>query len=49
MKLAAARAIASLVTEEELKPDYIIPSPFDKRVAVKVAEEVAKCAHVSVF
>ena len=49
MKLAAARAIASLVSEEELKPDYIIPSPFDKRVAAKVAEEVAKCAHVSVF
>ena len=43
MKLAAARAIASLVNEKELNPDYIIPSPFDKRVAAKVAQEVAKC------
>lgn len=49
MKLAAASAIASLVNEDELKPEYIIPSPFDERVALKVAEEVAKCAHVSVF
>lgn len=49
MKLAAASAIASLVSEDELKPEYIIPSPFDERVAPKVAEEVAKCAHVSVF
>ena len=49
MKLAAARAIASLVTDEELKPEYIIPSPFDPRVAAKVAEEVAKCTHMSVF
>ena len=45
MKLAAARAIASLVNEKELNPDYIIPSPFDKRVAAKVAQEVAKCVH----
>lgn len=43
MKLAAARAIASLVSDEERNAEYIIPSPFDERVAPKVAEEVAKC------
>lgn len=42
MKLAAARAIASIVTEEELSEDYIIPGAFDKRVAVAVAEAVAE-------
>ena len=44
MKLAASRAIASLITDEELNPDYIIPSPFDKRVCGVVAEEVGKVA-----
>ncbi|MBQ2891301.1 MAG: NAD-dependent malic enzyme [Bacilli bacterium] len=44
MKLAASRAIASLITEEELSADYIIPSPFDKRVCKVVAEEVGKVA-----
>ena len=44
MKLAASRAIASLITEEELNADYIIPSPFDKRVCKVVAEEVGKVA-----
>lgn len=42
MKLAAAYAIASLISDEELNEDYVIPSPFDKRVANKVAEEVGK-------
>lgn len=41
MKLAAARAIASIVTDDELRENYIIPDAFDKRVAVKVAEAVA--------
>lgn len=41
MKLAAARAIAAIVTDEELCEDYIIPDAFDKRVAVKVASAVA--------
>ncbi len=41
MKMAAARGIASLVSESELKPDYVIPSPFDPRVAKTVAEAVA--------
>ena len=44
MKLAAAYAIAGLVSGEELKPEYIIPNPFDKRVAKAVAEAVAKAA-----
>lgn len=44
MKLAAAYAIADLITEEELTAEYIIPSPFDPRVAKAVAEAVAKAA-----
>ncbi|MCH5287830.1 MAG: NAD-dependent malic enzyme, partial [Christensenellaceae bacterium] len=42
MKLAAARAIAAIVTDEELTEEYIIPGAFDKRVAPAVAEEVKK-------
>lgn len=42
MKKAAAYAIASLVSNEELSPEYIIPSPFDKRVATEVAKAVAE-------
>ena len=44
MKLAASRAIASLITDEELNEEYIIPSPFDKRVCSCVAEEVGRVA-----
>lgn len=44
MKVAAAYAIAGLVSEEELSPEYIIPNPFDKRVAESVAKAVAKAA-----
>ncbi|MBQ8554346.1 MAG: NAD-dependent malic enzyme [Clostridia bacterium] len=44
MKLTAARAIAAIVTEEELREDYIIPGAFDKRVAAAVAEAVKDCA-----
>ncbi len=40
MKLAAAYGIASLVTDEELSADYIIPKAFDKRVAETVAKAV---------
>ena len=47
MKLAAAYAIADLVGEDELKPDYIIPSAFDKRVGPAVAAAVAKAARDS--
>ena len=44
MKLAAARAIAAIVTDDELKEDYIIPGAFDKRVAPAVAGAVMECA-----
>ncbi len=42
MKLAAAKAIASIVSEDELNEEYIIPDAFDKRVAKAVAKAVAK-------
>ncbi|MBR5520567.1 MAG: NAD-dependent malic enzyme [Oscillospiraceae bacterium] len=41
MKVAAAKAIASVVTDEELNPEYIIPDVFDPRVADVVAKAVA--------
>ena len=44
MKVAAAYAIAGLISEDELNADYIIPNPFDKRVAKAVAEAVSKAA-----
>ena len=44
MKIAAAKAIASLVSDEELRADYIIPAPFDKRVAYTVAHAVKEAA-----
>ena len=44
MKVAAAKAIASLVSEDELNPEYVIPSPFDERVGSTVAKAVAKAA-----
>jgi len=47
MKIAAVQAIASLITDEELKPDYVIPAPFDTRVAPAVAKAVAEAARKS--
>jgi malate dehydrogenase (oxaloacetate-decarboxylating) len=44
MKIAAAYAIADLIEEHELSPHYVIPKPFDPRVAAKVAAEVARVA-----
>ncbi len=44
MKLAAARAIAALIDESELRDDYIIPDAFDPRVADAVSEAVARQA-----
>lgn len=44
MKLAAAYGIASLIGDEELSADYIIPNAFDPRVAKTVADAVRKCA-----
>jgi malate dehydrogenase (oxaloacetate-decarboxylating) len=43
MKLAAAAAIADVVGDE-VRPDYIVPSPLDRRVATAVADAVASCA-----
>ncbi|HAQ08208.1 MAG TPA: NAD-dependent malic enzyme [Bacillus bacterium] len=44
MKVAAVNAIAGLITENELSSDYVIPGPFDPRVAPEVAAAVAKAA-----
>ena len=44
MKIAAAKAIASLVEEDKLSEDYVIVSPFDARVAPAVAKAVAQAA-----
>jgi malate dehydrogenase (oxaloacetate-decarboxylating) len=47
MKLSAAHAISGIITDEELNPDYIIPAPFDERVAPAVAASVAEAAESS--
>jgi malate dehydrogenase (oxaloacetate-decarboxylating) len=47
MKIAAAHAIARLIPEEELSPDYIIPAAFDPRVRNAVAEAVSEAARKS--
>lgn len=47
MKIAAAQAIAGLISDEELSPDYIIPAPFDRRVGPAVARAVAEAARKS--
>lgn len=47
MKIAAARALAGLVNEDELTADYILPAPFDPRVAKAVSEAVAEAARKS--
>ena len=44
MKMAASRAIASLVSDEELTPRYILPEAFDRRVGPAVARAVAEAA-----
>ena len=45
MKLAASEALANLITDEELSPEYIIPKAFDKRVGPAVAKAVAEAAN----
>ncbi len=45
MKLAAAHAIAGIISEHELHPEYIVPSVFDKRVAETVADAVEEAAY----
>ena len=44
MKIAAAEALANLISEEELSPEYFIPKAFDKRVGPAVAKAVADAA-----
>ncbi len=44
MKIAAAEALAGLISSNDLREDYIIPDPFDKRVKQAVAQAVAKAA-----
>ncbi|HEY3561927.1 MAG TPA: malic enzyme-like NAD(P)-binding protein, partial [Kribbella sp.] len=44
MKLAAADALAGLISAADLRPDYVIPSPFDARVAPAVSAAVAAAA-----
>ncbi|PLS16975.1 NAD-dependent malic enzyme [Bacillus sp. M6-12] len=44
MKVAAVEAIAGLISPEELNADYVIPGPFDERVAPEVAAAVAQAA-----
>ena len=44
MKIGAARALASLVSDRELNEKYILPEVYDKRVAKVIAEEVASVA-----
>ncbi|MBR0421522.1 MAG: NAD-dependent malic enzyme [Clostridia bacterium] len=47
MKMAAAKALAELISDEELNADYIIPRAFDKRVGPAVAAAVAEAARKS--
>ncbi len=44
MKIAAAKAIAGMIDEKDLTPDYILPQPFDKGIADKVAKAVVESA-----
>ncbi|MFB1050846.1 NADP-dependent malic enzyme [Paraliobacillus sp. JSM ZJ581] len=44
MKVAAVKAIATLIDEEDLHPEYVIPNPFDDRVSSRVAQAVAEAA-----
>ena len=47
MKMAAAYALAELISDSELRPDYILPKAFDERVGKTVAASVAKAARDS--
>ena len=44
MKVAAVHAVADIISDEELREDYVVPSAFDPRVAPSVAAAVAKAA-----
>jgi malate dehydrogenase (oxaloacetate-decarboxylating) len=47
MKVAAAHAIAGIITDTELHAEYIVPSVFDKRVAEAVSREVEEAAYAT--
>ena len=47
MKIAAAEALAGLISDEELNAEYIIPAAFDPRVGAAVAKAVAQAARES--
>ena len=47
MKMAAARALAGLISDDELCADYIIPKAFDPRVGPAVAKAVAEAARAT--
>lgn len=44
MKEAAARAIADVIKEEELRADYVLPDVFDKRVVEQIVNAIKKCS-----
>ena len=44
MKVAAQKAIADLISEDELKEDYVVPGAFDRRIVPAIAAAVAKVA-----
>ena len=44
MKEAAARAIADVIKEEELRADYVLPDVFDKRVVEQIVNAIRKCS-----
>lgn len=44
MKIAAVYALANIISDQDLRPDYVIPSPFDPRVVPRVAEAVSNAA-----
>ena len=44
MKISAAYALASIISDDELSEEYIIPSPFDERVVPAIASAVADAA-----
>ena len=46
MKVAAAYAIANIITDEERNAEYIIPNPFDKRVAKAVAKQLRRLQEI---
>ena len=47
MKIAAAKAIAAVIPESDLRPDYIIPDAFDKKICAAVAAAVAEAARAT--